>query len=78
MTSINSPNDIRKSFHLEKVLYFLSFFIIRPSYHGASRMAYNLRQTHRHINKWTALRERNHETDIDERDINCWGQPWRK
>jgi len=28
---------------------------------------------HRHINKWTALRERNHETDIDEREKNCWG-----
>jgi len=30
------------------------------------------------INKWTALRERNHETDIDERDKSSWGKPWRK
>lgn len=45
MTPINSSNDIRKTFYLEKVSRFLFFLLIWPGYHGASHKAYNMRQT---------------------------------
>jgi len=30
------------------------------------------------MNERTALRARNHQTDIDERDESSWGQAWMK
>jgi len=45
MTSIYSSDDIGKSFNLEKVSCFLFFLLIWPGYHGASHIAYKMRQT---------------------------------